>query len=275
MIKMIRLIKERNALYGYKLVRFLSDKFTPTLINEFTMKRSLLLILLFLNPLLCAKSFSQTVVTSLNMDQCWVGPVEESELKIVNFGERNAYQLDGHLFQELLEKIQAQVAPYGLLKAQNSFETLIHCSAAYTSLVLNVKTANQRFCVWAKMGHENLEILTLGVEPMAHEGWCSGAALGQGLITLTSPEKIEDLSHWLIEQKLISSREQVRVIRDDLVTVNFQKDFYFQEEQLINRMNQELVAKGIVKFAELNTFSFQNGEFLKVEELGGQMGGEF
>lgn len=262
-------------MYGYKLLRFLSDKFTPTLIHEFSMKRSFFLTLLFFNLLITTKAFSQTVVTSLNMDQCWVGPVEESVMKIVNFGEKNAYQLDGFLFQELLEKVQAQVAPYGLLKAQNSFETLIHCSAASTSLVLNVKTQNQRFCVWAKMGHESLEILTLGVEPMAHDGWCSGAALGQGLITLSSPEKLGDFVDWLFEQKLISNQEQVRLVNQTLVAVSFNESFYFQEEQLLNRIDQELVAKGIVKFAELNSFPFQNGEFLLIEQLGGELGGEF
>lgn len=204
------------------------------------------------------------------MDQCWVGPVEESVIKIVNFGQKSAYQLDGFQFQGLLEEIEKRVSIFGLLKSENSFETLVHCSAVSTSIVLNVKTQQARFCVWAKLAHDELEILTLGVEPMEHQGHCSGAALGQGLITLASPEKLPMLTTWLYEQGLITSGDQIRVVNERLVAVQFEEKFFFQEQQVFDLMEQELVAAGVIKFAELNWYPYQNGEFLLMQELGGE-----
>lgn len=233
------------------------------------MKRSHLISLLFYPIFFLNLAWSQTVVTSLNMDQCWVGPVEDSVLKIVNFGKRDAFQLDGFLFQSLWEKVEQKVAPYELLKNSSNLETLIHCSATSTSLVLNIKTQQSRFCVWAKMDHDQIEILTIGTEPKENTGQCSGAVLGELLITLVDSEKVNVFTEYLLEKRLIESAEQIRLVNSRLLAVSFGERSYFKEEELQAKIQTDLKGLDVIKFVELNQYPFQNGEFLTIEELGG------
>lgn len=205
------------------------------------------------------------------MDQCWVGPVEESVLKIVNFGKRDAFQLDGFLFQSLLKNVEQKVAPFGLLKESSTFETLIHCSAASTSLVLNIKTEHSRFCVWAKMEHDQLEILTIGTEPKENSGWCSGSVLGELLVTLTTPEQVGPFTQYLLKNQLIDSADQIRLVNSRLLAVSFGENSFFKEEALLAKIQSDLQGQDMIKFVELNQYPFQNGEFLNIEELGGEL----
>lgn len=211
-------------------------------------------------------------VTSLNMDECWVGDIQEnSPLKVSHFGSGKAWQMESYDFNSLLRQALEEMSFHGLDREQSTLETLLHCSPNGASVVLNIKTPQSRVCVWAAFKGDSLEWERYGVEPMAHHGRCTGAIPGDLILSVSDNAKREDIKSELVELGFWDSETDLRYVAQGVYAVSLSNKFWFKEEKVIQRLTAQKGRSQNIRAAELNYYPHSVGEFLKLEELSGDL----
>lgn len=229
---------------------------------------TIFLILPFFN----LEAAQQRNVTSLNMDECWVGGIQESStLKLAHFGAGESWQLNPRDFNTYLQELLDEMALHGLSDSKSSLETLVHCSSHGASLVFNIRTPQGRVCAWASFQEDSLDWQRFGVEPMAHHGHCTGAIPGDLILTGVSGVKAGDIRAELEALGLWDEQTDLRAVARGVYAVSLSKKFWFKEEKIIERLGKETGRTSKIKAAELNYYPHSVGEFFKLEELSGEL----
>lgn len=211
-------------------------------------------------------------VTSLNMDECWVGDINEnSPLKVAHFGAGEAWQMESYDFNSIVRQALEEMSFHGLDQEQSSLETLLHCSSYGASVVLNIKTPQSRVCVWASFKEDSLEWERYGVEPMAHDGHCTGAVPGDLILSVSDQTQKEDIKSELVELGVWDAETDLRYVGQGVYAVSLSQKFWFKEEKVIQMLTAQKSRSKHIRAAELNYYPHSVGEFLKLEGLSGEL----
>lgn len=206
-------------------------------------------------------------VTSLNQGSCWVGDLEEEIWKMVNFSQGNQAILSQYQVAAFEEVVLDEIALYSESQSIHfeESEKMIFCGSSSTSLVLNIKMNDFRVCAWASITSEGPKFQRLGVEPLSHQGHCSGSVLGQGIIALDKDSTVEqvvaEMEKILPQYGIERTQIQFTPILKDLYKVSFGKEVYFKEEQLFKQINHELKAQKLIRYFEMNSYQYEAGDF--------------
>ena len=236
------------------------------------MKTLIPILVLLALPFLSLEAAQERLVTSLNMDECWVGEIQESSpLKIAHFGSGEALQMSGYDFNKLLTEVFSEMRLHGLNEDQASLETLLHCSSYGASVVLNIKTPQSRVCVWASFKKGSLEWERYGVEPMAHHGHCTGATPGDLILSVSDNADAESIKAELNHLGLWDSQTKLRYVAQRVYAVSLSQKFWFKEEKIIQMIQKKESRSHYNRAAELNYYPHAIGEFMKLEQLSGEL----
>ncbi len=226
-------------------------------------------LLIFFLCLSFANGNERIEVTSLNQGSCWIGDLEEDVWKMVNFSQGHQAVLARYQVGEFEESILDEIALYKDTQDFQSVEKMIFCGSSSTALVLNFKMKDFRVCAWAEVTAQGPKLQRLGVEPMAHNGHCSGSVLGEGIMALNkgvTPEQIEAAMEKILPQYGIERTQvQFTPILNDLYKVSFGKEVYFKEEQLFKHLNTTLKALQLIRYFEMNSYQYEAGDFHTLE----------
>jgi hypothetical protein len=105
---------------------------------------------------------------------------------------------------------------------------------------------------------------------MAHHGHCTGAIPGDLILSVSDNTDEESLKSELIQLGLWDSQTDLRYVTQGVYAVSLSQEFWFKEEKIIQMIEKESRSLNI-RAAELNYYPHSIGEFLKVEELSGEL----
>jgi hypothetical protein len=203
-------------------------------------------------------------IQSLNIDNCWVEAqsIKEKAVKWVNFSTGSVGQVENELLSAVADFVDQQ---YGaLLKTgPQSYEGLFHCGSQQSSLVVNLDFGATRVCAWVRLDENNPKIERVGLEPLAHDGYCYGAVFKEAILTLENEqdrtkamsfvhEKLKDYGVEVTDERTISSR---------VLVLSFSDAIMVAQEKILNELAQELKALGIARSLDLNYYQGEAGEF--------------
>lgn len=236
------------------------------------MKILISVMILFVLPVFSLQAAQDRVVTSLNMDECWVGEMrEDSPLKVAHFGASQTWQMGPSDFDSLLAHALDKMALHGINDSEKSLETLLHCSSYAASVVLNIKTPETRVCLWGRFDGDSFKVERWGVEPMAHNGHCTGAVPGDLILSVGPKSDYQDIKNELIEYGIWDDETDLRTVTSGVFAVSLSKKFWFKEESIIQMLEKQKSRSQNIRAAELNFYPHSVGEFLKLDELSGEL----
>lgn len=233
------------------------------------MKARIYLFTLLLSLSMVQLSFAQEVVVqSLNNDSCWVGPMEQGLMKMVNFSSQTQGLLNEETFDLFEDHVLSVLSTHGVDREQAKSEFLIHCNSEGLFLVHNLDLNDRRVCTWAQVDGVELTLARMGVEPVAHHGPCGGAVFAQALVTLERGVELSELMLALghLEEKYELSSIHAQEIIKGVYRLEFGPEVITYEEKVFAALESELKQKNLVRALELNYYQHEIGDFLQLDQ---------
>jgi len=203
-------------------------------------------------------------VHSLNIDSCWVDSqsLYDRPLKWVNFSTQTVGAIEGGLVSAVADYIDREYA--SLLKSEHqSSEALFHCGSQQSSLVVNIDFGSSRVCAWVRLDGESPKIERVGLEPLAHDGYCYGAVFKEAILSIPldgdEQRTLSFIQEWLrkYDVELVSTRS----ISNRVILLSFSESIMIAQEKILNELSLELKASGLARGLDLNYYQVEAGEF--------------
>ena len=216
-------------------------------------------ILLIVNQVHAA---TDQVVGTLSEGACWYE--YKDSLRIASFNDKTAYSGNMASIESDLEVSIAKTLNSGERIKINEMDLTLHCGGYGASLVAQVTTESNSFCVWAKFDQGHISIRSLGVN--SDEGphkaeLCDGHKLGEFILGSNS----EDLITELQSTKWSSMIKAVTIVSKKVYKVELVKEYEFREQEVIDQLQQNFNGKNFIRYIEFNNYNHPIGEYIHLK----------